>query len=252
MSEVRLSIATILAAVVGWAVTGISLTHIGVYFLDPLFKYQGFSVLFTAIAVGGVSNAINVVDGLNGLASSILMIALGTVSLIAYSVGDQSLALNTLIIFAAISGFFLLNWPWGKIFLGDGGAYLCGFALSWSCVLLVERNLTISPFCCLLVCIYPCTEILFSVYRRNKRSNITTRPDSYHMHSLIYRRYLKTKKQNIYENSIAGIALGFFNFIPAICAYYFKEDNFICIIINLIFVVMYLLVYRRIVKFKWL
>ena len=191
-------LATILAGVAGWAITGISsLSHVGVPLLDTLHKNQGVSVLFTAIAIGGIANAINMIDGLNGLASSMMVIALLAIATIAHSVGDVSLAVASLTVASAIFGFFLLNWPWGNLFLGDGGSYFGGFALAWSCVLLVKRNPSITPFAGLLVCIYPFTEVLFSVYRRKIRSHNPTGPDLQHLHSLIYRRYLSTTKLQV-------------------------------------------------------
>ena len=244
-------LATILAGVVGWTVTGISLTHIGIPILDPLFKNQGFSVLFSAIAIGGIANAINIIDGLNGLASSMMIIALISIAAIAHSAGDVSLSIASLTISAAILGFFLINWPWGKIFLGDGGSYFCGFALAWSCVLLVERNPSISPFAGLLVCVYPFTEVLFSIYRRKQRSHNPTGPDIHHLHSLIFRRYLSTAKFRVRDNSIAGMIVGVLSLPPAISAFYFRESHIFCPILVLFFIFNYLALYRRIVKFRW-
>ena len=244
-------LATILAGVVGWAVTGISLSHVGVPLLDPVFKNQGVSILFTAVAIGGIANAINMIDGLNGLASSMMVIALVAIATIAHSVGDVSLAVASLTISEAIFGFFLLNWPWGNLFLGDGGSYFCGFALAWSCVLLVERNLSISPFAGLLVCIYPFTEVFFSVYRRKIRTHSTTGPDLQHLHSLIYRRYLATSKLQVSENSIAGLVVGALSIPPCVCAFYFRESTFGCFIFAMFFVLSYLALYLRIIKFRW-
>ena len=244
-------LATILAGVVGWAITGISLSRVGIYLIDPLFKNQGLSVIFTAIAIGGIANAINIIDGLNGLASSMMVIAMVTIATIAHSVGDTSLAVAALTVSAAIFGFFLVNWPWGKIFLGDGGSYFGGFALAWSCVLLVERNPSISPFAGLLVCIYPFTEVMFSIYRRRVRSHSTTGPDVQHLHSLIFRRYLSSFKLRIRENSIAGLITGVLSLPPAFCAYYFRESNFFCFMFVLFFMFSYLVLYARVIKFKW-
>ena len=245
-------LATILAGFLGWLFTGTSLSHVGISLLDPLLKNQIFSVLFTAIAIGGIANAVNMIDGLNGLASSMMVIALVTTATIAHSVGDVSLAIASLTVSAAIFGFFLLNWPWGKIFLGDGGSYFGGFALAWSCVLLVERNSSISPFVGLLVCIYPFTEVVFSIYRRKARSINTTVPDVHHLHSLVYRRYLSAYKFRVPSNSIAGLIVGALSLPPAICAYYFKNSNTFCIIASLFFTISYLAFYSRIVRFKWL
>jgi UDP-N-acetylmuramyl pentapeptide phosphotransferase/UDP-N-acetylglucosamine-1-phosphate transferase len=245
-------LATILAGGVGWAVTGISLSHVGIYFLDPLFQNQGFSILFTAIAIGGISNAINIIDGLNGLASSMIIIAFVTIAMIAHSLGDASLAVACLTVSASVFGFFLVNWPLGKIFMGDGGSYFCGFALAWSCVLLVERNQSVSPFSALLVCIYPFTEVLFSIYRRKMRMANPAGPDALHLHSLIYRRYLSTRKVRVNENSFAGILVGALSIPPALCAFCFRESNTYCFMATLFFVVGYIAIYRRVIKFKWL
>ena len=244
-------LATILAGVAGWAITGISLSHVGVPLIDPLFKYQGLSVLFTAIAIGGIANAINMIDGLNGLASSMMVIALVTIATIAHSMGDLSLAVASLTVAAAIFGFFLLNWPWGNLFLGDGGSYFGGFALAWSCVLLVERNPSISPFAGLLVCIYPFTEVLFSIYRRKIRAHSPTGPDLQHLHSLIFRRYLSTTKLRVSENSIAGLIVGLLSIPPCVCAFYFRESTFGCFMSVTFFVMSYLALYLRVIKFKW-
>ena len=244
-------LATILAGVVGWAITGISLTHVGVPLIDPLFKHQGLSVLFTAIAIGGIANAINMIDGLNGLASSMMVIALVTIATIAHSVGDVSLAVASLTVAAAIFGFFLLNWPWGNLFLGDGGSYFGGFALAWSCVLLAERNPSLTPFAGLLVCIYPFTEVLFSVYRRKIRANNPTGPDLQHLHSLIYRRYLSTTKSQVGENSFAGLIVGVLSIPPCVCAFYFRESTLGCFISITFFTLSYLTLYLRVIKFRW-
>lgn len=244
-------LATILAGVVGWAITGISLSHVGVPLLDPLLKNQVASVLFTAIAIGGIANAVNIIDGLNGLASSMMVIALVTIATIAHSVGDVSLAIASLTVAAAIFGFFLINWPWGNLFLGDGGSYFGGFALAWSCVLLVERNPSISPFAGLLVCVYPFTEVFFSVYRRKIRARNPTGPDLQHLHSLIFRRYLSTTKLKVSENSIAGLIIGSLSIPPCVGAFYFRESNLGSYISVTGFVLSYIVLYLRVVKFRW-
>lgn len=245
--------ATIWAGAFGWVITGTSLTHVGISFLDPFFINQGLlSVLFTAIAIGGIANAINMIDGLNGLASSMVIIAMVTIAAIAYSAGDGSLALASLTVSSAVFGFFLVNWPWGKIFLGDGGSYFCGFALAWSCLLLVERNPSVSPFAGLLICIYPFAEALFSVYRRRLRSHNPTCPDALHLHSLIYRRYLSSFELRVRENSIAGLIVGFLSLPPALCAFYLRESNLLCFISVIFFLISYLAIYARVIRFKWI
>ncbi len=64
---------------------------------------------------------------------------------------------------AAMLGFMLLNYPFGKIFLGDGGAYLAGFWLAECAVLLLVRNPEVSTWTVLLCCLYPVLETAYSM-----------------------------------------------------------------------------------------
>ena len=89
----------------------------------------------------------------------------------------------------AMAGFLVWNWPSGRIFLGDGGAYLLGFWLAELGVLLVVRNPQVSPWFPLALMAYPIWETLFSMYRRKiLRGNSAGHPDALHMHQLIYQR----------------------------------------------------------------
>ena len=81
-------------------------------------------------------------------------------------------------LFAATLGFFVFNFPTGKIFLGDGGAYYLGFMLSAISVLTIVRHPEVSAWFCLAVVIYPIWEVVFSIYRRRKLSGKkATEPD---------------------------------------------------------------------------
>lgn len=248
--SVRL-VATILSGLLGWAITGVALHRLGWPWIDNFLSMSGVAVVFTAFAIGGIANAINIIDGLNGLASAMKIIALTTVALIAYAEGDTPLAFACLSISAAVLGFFWVNWPMGKLFLGDGGSYFGGFALAWSCVLLVERNTSVAPFACLLVCIYPFVEVLFSIYRRHLKQHPPGMPDRQHLHSLVYRRYIATFAPTVKENSAAGILVAMMNVPPAVAAYAFKNSNTHACMASVVFVVAYVMLYRRIIRFTW-
>lgn len=124
------------------------------------------SVVLTAFAVGGVANSINIIDGFNGLASTASTLAFIGYALLAWQVGDAELVGVALVLAACVWGFFWVNWPLGKIFLGDGGSYFVGFSLAWVAVMLIERNPSVSAFAALLVCAHPVIEVLFSIFRR--------------------------------------------------------------------------------------
>lgn len=178
-------LATMASGVLCWWLTDATLRHIGVGPLDALLAWLPFSVLFTAFAVGGVANALNIIDGFNGLASGTLMISMGALGLIALGCGDIHLAQLCFLICTVTAGFFLVNFPFGKLFLGDGGAYLLGFLLAWMSVMLVYRNPKVSAWAAFLACGYPIFETLFTILRRIWGRNHPGLPDSRHLHSLI-------------------------------------------------------------------
>ena len=212
-------LATMGSGVVAWFITGYSLSDVNVWGLDDLLQFKVLSVLFTAFAIGGVANAINIIDGLHGLASSMVFWALLSVAALAAALGDALLVTTCLVIAAAVFGFFLVNWPFGKLFLGDGGAYFLGFALAWVCVMLVERHAQVSAFAALLICIHPITEVIYSMYRRVVRRKPAGQPDRLHLHSLVKRRIMRQYFPTYsitFRNAVAGLSVGSLSLLPAL------------------------------------
>lgn len=178
-------LATMASGMFAWMLTGAKVTHIGVPGLDSALTFVPLAVLFTAFAVGGVANAVNIIDGFNGLASGTVCICLIALGLIAQNAGDPTLACICFIVCAVTLGFFLVNFPLGKLFLGDGGAYLLGFLLAWLAVMLAHRNPSVSVWAPLLACAYPIFETLFTIARRLWSRSHPGQPDSHHLHSLV-------------------------------------------------------------------
>ncbi|MBE7369427.1 MraY family glycosyltransferase [Ramlibacter pallidus] len=165
--------------------TGIGLTRVDIPLADVLLSVWPLAVLFTAFAVGGVANAINIIDGFHGLASGTVIISTAALAAIAYALGDAPLAIAALVVAAAMGGFWLVNYPWGKLFLGDGGAYFSGFALAWLSVELLARNPSVSPWASVLLCGYPTIEVVYSILRRRKLRQSPGQADRHHLHSLV-------------------------------------------------------------------
>jgi len=111
-----------LSGVLAWYLTGVAMRNTGVAWMDWVLALTPVAVLFTAFAVGGVANAVNIIDGFNGLATGAVVIMLGAMGLIALNVGDAPLAAVCFVLAAGAVGFGAVNWPYGNIFLGDGGA----------------------------------------------------------------------------------------------------------------------------------
>ncbi len=248
-------LATIASGIVAWWITHISLNRVGVWGLDYLLAFPLLSMLFTAFAIGGIANAINIIDGFNGLASGVVTISLSAIGIMAYTAGDAVLAKVCVVLVAVIAGFMVTNFPFGKIFLGDGGAYQIGFWLGWVAVLLPMRNPSISPWASLLACAYPILEVLFSIWRRAKRDLHPGSPDRLHMHSLIKTRLVrkwlhKSLPASLRNAAVAPVLWGFASW-PAILAIAFAKTTWVLMICFGVSAVAYALYYRRLTRFGW-
>jgi UDP-N-acetylmuramyl pentapeptide phosphotransferase/UDP-N-acetylglucosamine-1-phosphate transferase len=186
-------LATMASGLLAWWISGIALNCLDIPLVDDALKLLPVAVLFTAFAVGGVANAVNIIDGFHGLASGTVLIALLALAAIAACAGDAPLALVCALLAAAVAGFWLVNFPWGKIFLGDGGAYFAGFALAWLAVLLPMRNPDVSPWAGLMVCAYPVIEVIYSIVRRYHQHVSPGAPDCMHLHSLVKTQLVRKK-----------------------------------------------------------
>jgi UDP-N-acetylmuramyl pentapeptide phosphotransferase/UDP-N-acetylglucosamine-1-phosphate transferase len=248
-------IATFASGVLAWWLTGISLTRIGIAPVDALLVFTPISVLFTAFALSGVANAINIIDGFNGLASGTVLLCLSALGLIAFQAADAEMAKICFVLAGSIFGFMLVNYPKGKIFLGDGGAYLLGFLLGWVAVLVAMRNpYHVSPWAPLLACGYPVLEVLFSMLRRRARTLELGGADRLHLHSLLWgrvaRRWFAGSSVTVQNAAVFPMVL-LFAMIPAGLAVAFRNSTPKLMLSGLLCAVLYSVVYARLVHFRW-
>ena len=227
--------ATLLPGVVAYFLTGYSLNYFGIAPIDWVLQWTVLSLLFTAFAICGITHAINMIDGYNGLAGwSAVWILIGLWG-ISTACGDQELALISLVFVGATAGFLLLNWPWGKVFLGDGGSYFLGSGIACLCVLLVLRNPTVSPFACLVLCSYPVIEALYSIWRRVRNKKNSGNPDRLHLHQLIGEKLiypaLGKNHTNRAKSATTGFMVSLFCVPTAIMAYALYDQQITLIIL---------------------
>jgi UDP-N-acetylmuramyl pentapeptide phosphotransferase/UDP-N-acetylglucosamine-1-phosphate transferase len=247
-------LATMASGLLAWWLTDYSLTRVDIWGVDWLLKYTLISVVFTSFAVGGVANAINIIDGFNGLASTMATLAFAGFAVIAWSVGDTTLSSVAIILAACVWGFFWVNWPFGKLFLGDGGSYFVGFALAWIAVLLIERNPSVSPFAALLVCIHPVSEVLLSIFRRKLKKMNPGHPDRLHFHSIVKQRYVRRWFGNLsfdLRNSITGVLVGFMTLTAIFIASMVNQNSLLSLLAVIALAMGYVAIYARMIRFKW-
>lgn len=248
-------LATMASGLLGWGITGVSLTSVDIWGVDWLLGFTAVSVLFTAFAVGGVANAINIIDGFNGLTAGVALIMLAAFGLIARDVGDIPLAFACLIIAGAVLGFFLVNWPFGKIFLGDGGAYFLGFTLAWIAILLPQRNAQVSPWASLLICSYPIIEVGFSFVRKSLREGYhPSQPDGVHLHMLANKRWARKiygEFPQTLQNGLTSPFLWLYAAIPCTTAVFSYQYTWLCAVLLLVSTLVYLTMYSKLAFFRW-
>ncbi len=166
--------------------------------IDDLIVYTPFAVALTILCVTGVAHATNIIDGFNGLASMCVLFMMLALVHVGLEVNDGFIVTSALIMAGAALGFFIWNYPSGRIFLGDGGAYLLGFVLAELSILLVARNQEVSSLFPLALCAYPIFETLFTIYRRRVLKGVAAGlPDGIHLHSLLHRRVVRPSTASV-------------------------------------------------------
>jgi UDP-N-acetylmuramyl pentapeptide phosphotransferase/UDP-N-acetylglucosamine-1-phosphate transferase len=222
-----------------------------------LVPYLWFSLPLTVLAVAGIANAVNIIDGFNGLASVVCISMLLSLAYVALQVNDTFIIVAALIVAGAAAGFLVWNYPAGLIFLGDGGAYFLGFMLGELSILLVMRNPQVSTWYAALLLIYPVFETLFSVYRRLfLRGQSPGTPDGIHLHSLIFRRVVvwavgrEDARALTRRNALTSPYLWLLSLMAVIPATLLWRHTWALMLFCALFIGTYVWLYARIVRFK--
>ena len=231
----------VIAAVVAVLLTDSVVTYLGLGVTLP----YSVGILFSIFAIVGMVNAINIIDGFNGLASGVILMILTSFAIVSYQHSNTELFYIISVTAGATFGFFILVFPKGKIFLGDGGAYLLGFVVSLIGIFLAGTYDTVSPWYVLSIFIYPVWEVIFSIIRKSSIGISPMQPDTYHLHMLVHRQVTKNNPftalflllcilpfmifSTIYVNSskynMTASAIFIFCYI-LLYLYLFKKDKF--------------------------
>jgi UDP-N-acetylmuramyl pentapeptide phosphotransferase/UDP-N-acetylglucosamine-1-phosphate transferase len=232
----RLLLQLIAAASAVWLTNSV-VTYLGMGITMP----YGMGIVFSTFAIVGMMNAVNIIDGFNGLAAGMLLLILLSFGITAYRQEHFEILHIILITAGATSGFFLLNFPKGTIFLGDGGAYLLGFIVAIIGIFLAGTYAHVSPWYILAIFIYPVWEVLFSIMRKRYMGHSPLQPDSYHLHMLVYR-------QITHSNPLTALFL-ILSVLPFMAlSTLFPNQSTSNIAVTSLFIVCYLLLYYRLFR----
>lgn len=257
VSATRRLVLTMAAAALGYFLLDARVDRIDWAFSAWPLQYMWLTLPLTVLAVAGIANAVNIIDGFNGLASVVCICMLLSLGYVALQVNDMFVLIAALMVAGATAGFLIWNYPVGMIFLGDGGAYFIGFMLGELALLLVMRNPQVSTWYAALLLIYPTFETLFSVYRRMfVRGKSPAMPDGIHLHSLIFRRIVqwavgrKEARALIRRNSMTSPYLWLFSLMAVIPATVLWRYTWALMVFCILFISSYIWIYVRIVRFK--
>ena len=215
-----------------------------IYFANAVVTYLGLGIelphivgiIFSMFAIVGMINAINIIDGFNGLASGVVILILISLAVVTYQHNNQELLTAIIVLLGATFGVFILVFPKGKIFLGDGGAYLLGFLVGVFGIILASNYKDISPWYILAIFIYPVWEVIFSIARKLYMKNSPIKPDSYHMHMLVFRVLIK-------NNSLTALII-LTSILPFIIISTIYYNCSLCnILLIIVFIIIYLVAY---------
>lgn len=251
-------LSTMVAGALVFFVLGAQLHGVHVPGLDALMAYTAFSLMFTMFATGGLANAVNIIDGYNGLTAVVTSVMFSSLAYVAWQVGDNMIVSAALAAAGALVGFLLWNWPRGMIFLGDGGAYFVGYLLAALSFLLVARHRNVvSPWYPFLLCIYPVFETLFSIWRKLViRGGNPGLPDGLHLHMLVFRRLVRWAVGRrdaatlTLRNSLTAPYLWMLSSVAALPATLLWRNPRALQLTVLLFCVFYVWLYWRLVRFR--
>lgn len=174
--------------------SGIAVSLLGVWIargdLGPLDIIMGIAIIGIASTVlfGAIfCHAVNLIDGMNGLASVVIIFSSTGLAVVSDLTGQREITFVAITLCASTFGFTLLNWPRARLFLGDAGAYSGGHILVWLAIGTISSSSDVAVPAILLILFYPLADTLHTVFRRILKGRSITSPDRMHLHQKIRR-----------------------------------------------------------------
>lgn len=225
--------------------------------LDGLMGLASVGIPMTLLLVGGLSHAFNLIDGLHGLSSGIATMASCALGLLALSVGDHDLAGLCFMFAVVLAGFLVVNFPFGRLFLGDAGAYCVGYILGWLGISLLARNPEIAAWSVFLVFSWPIAETFWAILRRRLNGKPATQADQMHMHHVMLRGVeicLLGRKRRSVANPLATALVWPFAGVPMLTGLWLAQDRAgsaaMSVVVVLVFIASHILCVRLLVKWR--
>ena len=225
--------------------SSITVPETKINFLDQLLEYSIFKIFFSIFCILIVINGYNFIDGVNTSLIGYCLI----ISSSLYYLDLNNINISQIIDFynfiPILLALLILNF-FNKLYLGDGGAYFLGLLFALCLVNTYQINDSISPYFVVCLLWYPAFENLFSILIKKIYSRSPLKPDTYHLHQIIFLYLKKTFNVNvIYLNTATGMIINFYNLISIGIATHFYNHTKIQISIIIFNIIIYIFFYKK-------
>ena len=175
---------------------GFHIASLGTFFGINLSLNIFFSVLLLIFAISGFVNAMNLIDGLDGLSSGVSIVILLAFLYLGLKYNDSFLFYTSLCLIASLIGFLFCNWYPSSIFMGDSGSLSLGFIIAVLSVYSIKQNF-LAPVTILLIAAIPILDTLIVMTRRISNGINPFSADKTHIHHIILRQQSKDVKKTV-------------------------------------------------------
>ncbi|CAG7588336.1 MAG: glycosyltransferase family 4 protein [Peptoniphilus senegalensis] len=173
---------------------------------DALLILNMLSIPVTIFWVCGITNTINLIDGLDGLASGVSMICAISMFFITYQMGRYDVSLVCALVAGACLGFLPFNFNPAKIFMGDTGALYLGFMLSYISISgFLKQAAILMIFVPVVILGVPVFDTAFAMVRRKLSGKSIVEADKGHLHHRLLRMGLNQRQTVVILYSISAI-----------------------------------------------
>lgn len=202
--------AAVASAALAVALLGVWIPPEQLWPLDLVLALPLVAITATILLASGICHSFNLIDGVNGLAAGLAAVIATGLWLVAQKAGAPMIGTAAFLLIPALLGFLLLNWPWGRIFLGDAGAYGIGHVLIWLAIILTARSQAVSGLAMALMFFWPVADTFLAIWRRRRRGMRVDVPDRMHFHQLVFRALVLTLPERVsrtWANSLTALLL---------------------------------------------
>jgi UDP-GlcNAc:undecaprenyl-phosphate GlcNAc-1-phosphate transferase len=212
-------------------------------FIGKILLVQGGMSIFFILGMVAVANGMNLIDGVNGLCGAVALSILSALLFLSYKTADTAMLLLIFSVILLIIPFMLFNYPYGRIFLGDLGAYSLGLILGMLTIILFGRHPEISPWNAALILIYPSTEVVFSLLRRMFKGVSIYHPDTAHLHLKLFHFFRPLPAYKKMANALVTPTLSGLWLFPLLAITSAYQIPFFIWIAIILFIALYVFLY---------